>query len=79
MFEKISAFFKDNGLDMKRVCMLVTDWGSMHGRKSEWFGSAVVGCCTSDENLTLHCSSDCVVCKTKRRAQNDNGQRDGYN
>ena len=35
VFEKISAFFKDNGLDMERVCMLVTDGApSMTGKIS---------------------------------------------
>ncbi|KAK0135907.1 SCAN domain-containing protein 3 [Merluccius polli] len=43
---------------MKRVCMLVTDGGSIHGRKRESFGSTLVRCCTSDDILTLHCASD---------------------
>ncbi|XP_060768194.1 SCAN domain-containing protein 3-like [Neoarius graeffei] len=35
IFDKISSFFRDNGLDMKRVCMLVTDGApSMTGKKS---------------------------------------------
>lgn len=53
VFGKISAFFKDNGLDMTRVCMLVTDGapsmtGKVNGLAARW--SAV-----APQLISLHC------------------------
>uniref|UniRef100_A0A9J8BA81 C2H2-type domain-containing protein n=1 Tax=Cyprinus carpio carpio TaxID=630221 RepID=A0A9J8BA81_CYPCA len=53
VFGKISAFFKDNGLDMMRVCMLVTDGapsmtGKVNGLAARW--SAV-----APQLISLHC------------------------
>ncbi|KAL0152649.1 hypothetical protein M9458_052372 [Cirrhinus mrigala] len=53
VFGKISAFFKDSGLDMKRVCMLVTDGapsmtGKVNGLAARW--SAV-----APQLISLHC------------------------
>ncbi len=53
VFGKISAFFKDNGLDMTRVCMLVTDGapsmtGKVNGLAAHW--SAV-----APQLISLHC------------------------
>lgn len=54
----IFSFFEQNGLDMKHVCMLVTDEApSMAGKIS---GLVVV--------FTLNRASDGVVRKTKRAA-----------
>uniref|UniRef100_A0A669CMJ3 Uncharacterized protein n=1 Tax=Oreochromis niloticus TaxID=8128 RepID=A0A669CMJ3_ORENI len=53
MFEKISAFFEDNGVDMKRVCMLVTDGApSMAGKVS---GLAAQWLAVAPQMKTLHC------------------------
>lgn len=53
LFEKISSFFEDNDLDMKRVCMLVTDGapsmaGKFSGLAARW--STVV-----PQMTVLHC------------------------
>ncbi|RXN38167.1 SCAN domain-containing 3-like isoform X2 [Labeo rohita] len=53
VFGKISAFFKDSGLDMKHVCMLVTDGapsmtGKVNGLAARW--SAV-----APQLISLHC------------------------
>ena len=59
------------------ACVHACDrWGSIHDRESELFGSTLVRCCTSVDLLTLHCASGGVVRKTKRGAQNGNGQGD---
>uniref|UniRef100_A0A3Q4GBG0 HAT C-terminal dimerisation domain-containing protein n=1 Tax=Neolamprologus brichardi TaxID=32507 RepID=A0A3Q4GBG0_NEOBR len=53
MFVKISAFFKDNGLDMKSVCLLVTDGApSMAGKVS---GLAARWLAVAPQMRTLHC------------------------
>jgi hypothetical protein len=53
IFEKITTFFEDNGLDMRRVCMLVTDGapsmtGKVKGLAARW--SAV-----APQMISLHC------------------------
>ena len=53
LFEKISTFFEDKGLDMRRVCMLVTDGaasmtGKVNGLAARW--SAV-----APRMIPLHC------------------------
>lgn len=63
---KFQQFFKDSGLDMERVCVLVTDWapsvaGKVSGLSARW--SAVA---PHDDVLALHCASDGIVHKTVR-------------
>lgn len=53
LFEKISSFFEDNDLDMKRVCMLVTDGApSMAGKVS---GLAARWSAVAPQMTALHC------------------------
>ncbi|KAL1276497.1 hypothetical protein QQF64_036120 [Cirrhinus molitorella] len=58
---KISAFFKDNGLDMKRVCMLVTDGApSMTGKVN---GLAARWSTVAPQLISLHCTvHQAVLC-----------------
>lgn len=70
---KFRHFFSKTGLDMERVCMLETDAapslaGKVSGLSARW--SAV-----APQMMFLHC----IVRKTMRGVEDDNGQRDGYN
>ncbi len=53
VFEKISAFFKDSGLDMERVCMLVTDGAPLMAGKVS--GSAARWSAVAPQSTSLHC------------------------
>jgi len=67
VFGKISAFFKDNGLDMTRVCMLVTDGApSMTGKVN---GLAARWSTVAPQLISLHCIvHQAVLCTKLSRA-----------